>query len=321
MKSDVFHFPPDLFELLVQVIPVLNRSKKSVLLFFKGAGVNESKYNDLAAKLRTDKDSINKFEIARTILERINEDSDKYLRQRREIIKRVTEFESFSQCWESDQYKAKGLVAEVQKIVNVKDSFTRMKQERDNEQKKKSQEHKNKVEALLQRQSERESIKKDLSALFSSENPQKRGILLEKVLNSFFKTYNILVRENFQRTGSAGEGILEQIDGIIELDHQIYLTEMKWKKESIGSDDIYAHLGRIYHRSNAHGIFISASGYSPSGIEAAKEALQKNALLILFDLEELYLTMDRESDFNQYLRDKVKAAIIDKNPFKKFTST
>lgn len=319
MKSDVFHFPPDLFELLVQTVPVLNKSKKSVLLFFKGAGVNETIYTDISNQLRTDNDSINKFEISRKILERINEDSDKYLRERREIIKRVTEFESFSQCWESDRYKAKGLVAEVQKIVNVKDSFTRMKQERENEQKKKSQEHKKKVDALLQKQSERDKIKKDLSKLFSSDNPQKRGILLENVLNSFFKTYDILVRENFQRTGSQGEGILEQIDGIIELDNQIYLAEMKWRKDSIGSDDIYAHLGRIYHRSNAHGIFISASGYSPSGIEAAKEALQKNAILILFDLEELYLTMDRESDFNQYIRDKVKAAIIDKNPFKKFT--
>jgi len=318
MKSDVFHFPPDLFELLVQTIPQLNKSKKSVILFFKGAGVDEKIYSDLSKRLTTDKDSINKFEIARIVLERINEDSEKYLRERREIVKRVTEFESFSQCWESDQYKAKGLVAEVQKIVNVKDSFTRMKQEREKAHKKKSQEYQAKLDDLIKKKSERDELKKELSKLFTSENPQKRGIQLENLLNGFFKTYDILIRENFQRVSNNGEGILEQIDGIIELDHQIYLTEIKWKKDSIGSDDIFAHLGRIYHRSNAHGVFISASGYSPSGIEAAKEALQKNALLILFDLEELYMTIDRETDFNQYIRNKVKSAIIDKNPYKKF---
>ena len=140
-NNNIFHYPPDLFELLVQTIPVLNKSKKSVLLFFKGAGVNEKIFSDITTKVQVDKDSINKFDIVRTILERINEKTEKYLRERREIIKRVTEFESFSNCWESDRLKAIGLVSEVQKVVNVKDSFTRMKQERESEQKKRTQEY------------------------------------------------------------------------------------------------------------------------------------------------------------------------------------
>ena len=36
-----FPYPPDLFNLLVDTIPLLNRSKKDVLLFFRGAGVHE----------------------------------------------------------------------------------------------------------------------------------------------------------------------------------------------------------------------------------------------------------------------------------------
>jgi hypothetical protein len=31
--NDVFHYPPDLFDLFVQAIPLLNRSKESVLFF------------------------------------------------------------------------------------------------------------------------------------------------------------------------------------------------------------------------------------------------------------------------------------------------
>ena len=92
---------------------------------------------------------------------------------------------------------------------------------------------------------------------------------------------------------------------------------MKWKKDNIGSDDIYAHLGRIYHRANAHGVFISASGYSPSGISAAKEALIKNALLVLFDLEEFVKIIEREDDFKKYLRDRIQSTIIEKDPYKK----
>ena len=314
--NDVFHYPPDLFDLIVQTIPLLNRSKKSVLLFFKGAGINENLYSDITNKINQDKDSINKYEIARSVLERINENSEKFLRERREIIKRITEFESFSTCWESDQLKAKGLVSEIQKVVNVKDSFTRMKQERENESNKRKKEYQKKIKEVQKKKESLEKTKNDLYALFSEKNAQKKGLLLEKVLNNYFKTFEILVKEDFKRTGEPGDGIIEQIDGIIEVDNQIYLVEMKWKKDAISSNDIYAHLGRIYHRSNAHGIFISSSGYAPSGLTATKESLLKNALLVLFDLEELIRIIESENDFKQYLRDKIKRAIIDKEPYK-----
>jgi hypothetical protein len=317
MKSDVFHYHPDLFDLLIQTIPLLNRSKESVLLFFKGAGVDENLYLDISEKVTTDKKSINKYEITRTILERINEDSEKYLRERREILKRITEFEAFSSCWESDQFKAKGLISEIQKIVNIKDSFTRMKQERENEYKKRTESYNEKIAEIQKHKNEISKIKDEFYSLFSESNFQKRGKILESVLNKYFKTYKILVKEDFKRCCDEGEGIIEQIDGIIELDNLIYLVEMKWKKDSIGSNDIYSHLGRIYHRSNAHGIYISASSYSASGKIAAKEALVKNALLILFDLEEFVKVIENEIDFKQYLRDKIHAAIIEKEPYKK----
>jgi len=314
-KNDIFHYPPDLFDLLVQTIPLLNKSKKSVLLFFKGAGVNESLFKDVSDRVQFDREGINKFEIVRTILERINENSEQYIRERREIIKRVTEFESFSNCWESDRLKAIGLVSEIQKIVNVKDSFTRMKQEREDEQKKRAKEYKKKVADLKKQQDKKDKIKQDLYSLFGNLNPQKRGKLLENVLNDYFKSFNILLKEDFKRVGENGEGILEQIDGIVELDYHIYLVEMKWTKTPIASNDIFAHLGRIYHRTSAHGIYISASGYTDSGIEATKEALHGNALLVLFELEEFVNIMENEIDFNQYLHDKIKKAIIDKNPY------
>lgn len=315
--NDIFHYPPDLFELVVQTIPLLNRSKDSVLLFFKGAGVDEAIFSDIAQTVRTDRDSITKFEICRRILERINEDSEKHLRERREILKRITEFEAFSTCWEGDQLKAKGLVAEIQKVVNVKDSFTRMNQERLREEERRRQEYVAKIEQIQKHKVNLQKLRNDLFSLFSETNAQKRGKDLEKVLNGYFKEYEISVKEDFKRTGDQGEGVIEQIDGIIELDSSIYLVEMKWKKDSIGSDDIYAHLGRIYHRASAHGIFISASGYSPSGISAAKEALIKNALLVLFDLEEFVKIIEREDDFKKYLRDRIQSAIIEKDPYKK----
>lgn len=317
MPNDVFHYPPDLFELLVQTIPLLNKSKPSVLLFFKGAGIDDPLYNDIAKKLAADKNSLNKFDMVRTVLERINVNSQKYLRERREIIKRVTEFESFSACWPDDQLKAKGLVAEIQKVVNVKDSFTRMNQERTSQQKKNSEDYLKNIQAQQKIRAEREAVKTDLYALFSENNAQKRGKLLESVLNRYFKTYNILVAEDFRRVSEYGEGVLEQIDGVIEVGNRLYLVEMKWTKDPIAANDMNAHLIRIYHRSQVHGIFISASGFTPSGLESAREALVRNTLVVLFDLEEFVRIIDSETDFKQYVGNKVNEAILNKMPYVK----
>jgi restriction system protein len=315
MPNDVFHYPPDLFELLVQAIPLLNKSKPSVLLFFKGAGVDEALYSDIEAKLRLDRHSINKFDMVRLVLERINVNSQKFLRERREIIKRVTEFESFNACWPDDQLKAKGLVSEIQKVVNVKDSFTRMNQERTNEQKKNSDEYLKSIQVLQKVKEERDAVKKDLYALFSESNAQKRGKLLESVLNRYFKTYNILVKEDFKRVSEHGDGILEQIDGVIEYGGKLYLVEMKWTKDPIAANEINAHLIRIYHRSHVQGIFISASGYTASGLESAKEALIRSTLIVLFDLEEFVKIIDSETDFNSYVGKKVNEAILNKRAY------
>jgi restriction system protein len=90
--------------------------------------VGDSVLSDLEARLRKDRNSINKYEIVRTVLERLNSKGEPALRERREILRRVTEFEDFSTCWPSDQLKAKGLVGEISRVIGVKDSFTRMKQ-------------------------------------------------------------------------------------------------------------------------------------------------------------------------------------------------
>lgn len=316
-QTDSFHYPPELFELLIETIPLLNRSKESVLLFFRGAGVADSLTQDLYTRVKTDKVNINKYEIARVILTRINEKTDLYIRERRELLKRVVEFESFTNCWETDQFKAKGLVAEIRAIVNVKDSFTRMKQERDKEKQKLSDEYNKKVKAIQERADKIENAKKVFYALFAETNPQLRGKKLESALNSIFGLYGILIREAFARKGDNGEGIIEQIDGVIEIDNQIYLVEMKWKNNKIGSDDIFAHLGRIYHRTSAQGIFISASGYTDSGIISAKEALVGKAILVLTDLEEFVNVLENEKDLVEYFKAKIRRSIIDKEPYSK----
>jgi len=174
-QTDTFHYPPELFDLLIQAIPVLCRGKKDVLLFFRGSGVPETLYADLQNQLTSDKDSINKYDIARQILTRINEKKDSYLSQRRELLKRVSEFESFANCWPKDQYAARGYVAEVRKIIQTKDAFTRMEIEREKELAKHRKSQQDKIDELHKKKEKIEIIKKQLYALFAIKKPTGTG--------------------------------------------------------------------------------------------------------------------------------------------------
>lgn len=147
----VYHYPPELLNLLVDTIPLLCRSKKDTLLFLKGAGVGTDTISDLEKRVAFDTNNINKYEIVRTSLSRLNDKGEGTLRERREILKRVCEFESFSNCWPNDQLKAKGLVAEISRVINVKDSFTRMKQEREKEKNQSRLEHERKIKEIQKR--------------------------------------------------------------------------------------------------------------------------------------------------------------------------
>jgi len=259
-----FHYPPELFQLLVDTVPLLSRSKLDVLLFLKGAGIDYQAMSDLWERVENDRENINKYEIVRTVLTRINERGEATLRERRELLKRVTEFEDFSTCWPSDQLKARGLVGEVRRVVDVKDSFTRMKQEVEKEKEKHQREHQQRIQALQKRQAELASIKEDLFSLFGmpTEQSQKRGKLLESILNRLFKTDDILIREAFELVGQENEGVVEQIDGVVEIDGSIYLVEMKWWKEPLGTADVSPHLVKVFNRGHAGGILISNSGFT-----------------------------------------------------------
>lgn len=312
--SETYHFPPDLLDLLGDTIPKLTRTKKGVIEFFKGAGVTPSITNDLVRKLNKDKDGISKYEIARTILVRLNERGDQTLRERREILKRVTEFENFSACWENDRLQAKGLVAEIRKIVNVKDSFTRINQERELERQARLKEEKTKQAAERKRKDELANVKSDLFALFSEKDTHKRGKALEAVLNCLFELDGILIKEAFTIKGNEGEGIIEQIDGVIEIDGQIYLVEMKWWEKPLGPGEVSQHLVRVFSRGQAGGIFISNSGYTLAAENTFREALQQK-VVVMCTLEEFVRLLEKEIEFRKFLKVKINAAITHKNPF------
>ena len=303
--SLVYHYSPDLLQLLVDTVEVLCRSKRDVILFFRGAGVHGQIINDLAEQVSRDPNSIKKREIAQQLLVLVNEGGDATLSQRREIVKRVVEWETFDTCWPAQRLEAQGLVAQVRKRVNEHDAFTRMSREREAERTEHLAPGRAKLVEAQQRREQFAALKKDFGALFTITNPQQRGKRSEDVLNRLFELGGIGRRRAFALVGETGEGIVEQIDGLVDIDGRTYLVEMKWWKAPVGRPEAAELLLRLDERPDVHGIFISASKYMDPAVATCKRALLRGRVVVLCDLEEIHSLIEQEARVGDFLRKKI----------------
>jgi restriction system protein len=146
---------------------------------------------------------------------------------------------------------------------------------------------------------------------------QARGKMLETALNDLFAAFGILVKHAFHLVGQNGEGVIEQIDGVIELKGALYFVEMKWYAAPVGVPEISQHLVRLMGRAEARGIFISASDYTAPAIHTSREFLQQK-VIVLGTLQELVLLLEQQGDLAEFFLNKVQAAQIHNNPYFKF---
>lgn len=318
--DSLFHYPPDVFNLLVDTIPRLCKSKQDVLLFFRGAGVPDADLVDMQTQVSKSREAVSKFAIARDVLTKVNLRGEAGLRPRREIIKRVVEFEEFSMCWPSDLDRAKANVADLRRMVQVKDAFTKMQNAHNELQAEKAAAARSEHAAKVAKKRRIADVRDRLNALFAMDSePQKRGKLLEGVLNDLFRAYGIHIKEDFRRHDQGGIGVVEQLDGIIEFEGYTYLVEMKWLKGSVGVDELSSHFMRLYARPDVRGLFISSSDFANTCIAECK-AHAANKTMVLSSLREFVLLLMNEGDLLEMLRVKIRAAVLEKRPFLEITA-
>lgn len=312
----IYHYPPELTQLLIDTIPLLCPRKRDVLLFFKGAGYDSQLARRFSLRIDSGDPSVNKYLVCRELLADINEKGESALRIRREILKRVTEYEDFSTCWPNDQLKAKGLVAEIRRVIHIKDSFTRMQNEVEKEKRAKRKAADEELRKTIKLNEAIEANRSKFYSLFSLSDPQRRGKELENVLNELFSIYGILLKEGFRQYEDDVRGPTDQVDGVIEFQGNTYLVEMKWTKDNVSKSLISDHLVRVYHRGLTRGIFISCSNYTEPAINVSKEALQRT-VFVLITLDEIVFMLEQKRDLKSLLKQKIDAAMVEKNPYKR----
>lgn len=312
VSDNPYHYPPELLSLMVDAIPLLCRSKLDVINFLRAGGTPGNILVPLQQRLAADRASINKYEIVRTVLTILNEQGDPAILPRRQILRQVVEFEQFSVCWPNDQLKARGLVAEVRSLVNVRDSFTRMEQERARERSERIDEKRADDKLKLEVAQRKQELYGSLTRLYNASDPHQRGLTLERLVNELFKLDGLLIRESFVLRREDGQAE-EQIDGVIEYAGTPYIVEIKWWADPLGVDAVSRHLVRVYGRAGVGGLFISASGFARPAVDECERALAQR-VFVLAELSELVLLLERRGDLATWMQAKVRKATVERLP-------
>jgi len=133
-----------------------------------------------------------------------------------------------------------------------------------------------------------EEIKVTYMTLVSSDDAQKRGFELEKVMYDLFELFDLDPKASFRNLG-------EQVDGAFTLDGTEYLFEAKWQKELVNKAHLVAFSDKVDTKlENTLGVFLSINGYSQDGVAAHQAG---GASIILMDGGDLMAVLEERIDF------------------------
>ena len=131
-------------------------------------------------------------------------------------------------------------------------------------------------ESFLGNQAQLLSKFDEFADLANLEDKQKRGILLEDLLERIFTLYGIPTQKSFRRNEGG-----EQIDGAFKLEGWYYLVECKWTQKLTDIRQLDSLYGKI-NRSGRQtlGLFLSINGWSQYVVPLLKQNHDKSIILM-----------------------------------------
>jgi len=135
--------------------------------------------------------------------------------------------------------------------------------------------------------------------LLASDNPQKRGFRLERIIRELFELFDLDPKASFRITG-------EQIDGAFTQEGTDFLFEAKWQQELVGASGLDSLAGKLGRKlENTLGLFLSINGFSKDGVKAHASGRR---LIILMDGSDLMAVLEGRIDLFQLLSRKRRNA-------------
>lgn len=293
--------------LAIEVIATLVHIKSTMVeLILKPAGVPSKAYNNLIYRRdETTGRTLSKRQIAPLILDEIEKKNDN-----KKILRAIIEITA---CWNKfhlayNEFQAR---ATVQKARELLDSIELMEA-----REAKQRELARKEELAKMEKEKAKNFRKQLELLLimydelaKGMDEQRRGFLLEDLLNRTFDLCEIPVVSGFTRNEGG-----EQIDGAFKLDGWHYIVECRWRKKFSNIRELDGLSGQISRSGRqTMGVFLSINGWSTKVVPLLKQNPDKNILLI--DGYDLRMVLASQVHLKEFLLAKVAQLNLKAEPF------
>lgn len=144
-----------------------------------------------------------------------------------------------------------------------------------------------------------EELREEYYKLMASDQPQKRGFRLERIIRELFEIFDLDPKASFRIIG-------EQIDGAFTLEGTDFLFEAKWQQDLVGAAELDSLAGKLGRKlENTLGLFLSINGFSDDGIKAHASGRR---LILLMDGSDLMAVLEGRIDLYQLLLRKRRHA-------------
>ncbi|HLH71617.1 MAG TPA: hypothetical protein VKY90_21975 [Candidatus Dormibacteraeota bacterium] len=140
-----------------------------------------------------------------------------------------------------------------------------------------------------------------------------RGLATQRSVCDLFRRAGLLVEDDIT-VRIPRSGIVEQIDGVVELDGRRYLLEVRDHSVPLSAEELAWPILKARSRAGVGLILVSASGYTRPAVEYCQGALRELAV-VLVHLDELVALRDPEGELPDLLRAKVHAAELYRDPY------
>ncbi len=224
----------------------------------------------------------------------------------RKLISIAAQWDAFHLA--QDEYKARAVVQKARELSGVlaeADARERLLEEQRAREDavRRSKER----AATVQQQSDLLLAQLDHASI--DEDKQKRGYLLQDLLNRVFDLHLFPVARSFQRNSGG-----EQIDGAFELDGWHYLVECRWRTKLADIRELDGLLGQV-RRSGRQtmGLFLSIDGWSEHVVPLLKQNPDKSILLM--EGYDLRAVLARRADLRELMKAKLRALNLDSEPY------
>jgi hypothetical protein len=204
-----------------------------------------------------------KRQIVSDLIDYLTRDQDKYLDDLKRICHEISSITSFRHLEQLDggaqkAERARIAIAQLRRLVEPHQQA--QKEQEDLIDRQRRAVEKLKVNAAVRQKLE--EIKTRYMSLVMSQDVQKRGFELEKVMYDIFELFDLDPKASFRNSG-------EQIDGAFSLEGTDFLFEARWQQELVNAAALDAFASKVRRKlENTLGIFLSINGFSPEGVAA-----------------------------------------------------